>query len=112
MPARNDLDINSFQKSLRAQKKKVEQNIETLKEALNVLATQDEIDDDAGMAEIEIENATNQKILRHLEEEKGEIDAALVRIQKGTYGVCEKTGEKIPVERLTANPIARTIVDV
>jgi len=111
MVTRNDLDINSFQKSLKAQKKKVEQNIETVKAELNVLAAEDEIDDDGDMAELEIENTTNQKILHHLEDELDEIDYALSRIQKGTYGICEKTGQKIPLERLKVNPMARTVVD-
>lgn len=37
----------------------------------------------------------------------GEIDEALQRIQDGTYGVCEQTGEPIPRERLAAIPWAR-----
>ena len=36
----------------------------------------------------------------------GAIDAALERIEGGTYGVCVKTGENIPVERLEAVPYA------
>ncbi|OGM90569.1 hypothetical protein A2755_03380 [Candidatus Wolfebacteria bacterium RIFCSPHIGHO2_01_FULL_48_22] len=36
-----------------------------------------------------------------------EIDAALARIEKGTYGVCEKTGKEIPKEVLEINPVAR-----
>ncbi len=43
---------------------------------------------------------------RHIEEIR-EIDAALMRIAEGTYGICEDTGEAIPVERLRANPAAR-----
>jgi RNA polymerase-binding transcription factor DksA len=29
----------------------------------------------------------------------------------GTYGVCEKTGQDIPLDRLEAYPAARTLVD-
>ena len=36
-----------------------------------------------------------------------EIDAALKRIEEGTYGVCELTGHKIPWERLEAIPWTR-----
>ena len=36
-----------------------------------------------------------------------EIDAALKRIEDGTYGVCELTGQKIPWERLEAIPWTR-----
>ncbi|MDX1487806.1 MAG: RNA polymerase-binding protein DksA [Acidiferrobacterales bacterium] len=34
------------------------------------------------------------------------IDAALRRIEEGTYGYCEKTGEPISIKRLSARPIA------
>lgn len=35
------------------------------------------------------------------------IDAALQRIEDGTYGYCEETGKPIPLKRLEARPIAR-----
>ena len=34
------------------------------------------------------------------------IDSALKRIQNGTYGVCEETGEPIGLKRLIARPVA------
>jgi len=34
------------------------------------------------------------------------IDAALARIENGTYGYCEDTGEPIPLKRLEAQPTA------
>lgn len=40
-----------------------------------------------------------------------EIDAALQRIDKGTYGVCEYSGQTIPKERLKAIPYARERVE-
>lgn len=36
----------------------------------------------------------------------GKIDAALSRIEEGTYGYCEETGEPISLKRLDARPIA------
>ena len=38
------------------------------------------------------------------------IDSALQRIEEGTYGYCEETGEPIALKRLDARPIA-TLVD-
>ena len=34
------------------------------------------------------------------------IDAALARIDDGTYGYCEETGEEIGLKRLEARPVA------
>jgi YteA family regulatory protein len=41
-------------------------------------------------------------------EELSDIYAALAKFEEGTYGIDEKTGEKIPLERLQALPTART----
>jgi len=40
-----------------------------------------------------------------------EIDEALKRIEDGTYGVCEVSGEEIPEARLEAIPFARLTVE-
>src|ERR1700730_2501536 len=39
------------------------------------------------------------------------IDAALARIEDGTYGYCEETGEPISLKRLEARPIATLPVE-
>ena len=41
-----------------------------------------------------------------------EIDAALERIEEGTYGICELTGQPIPMVRLQAIQWARFSLDV
>ncbi|WP_305043221.1 TraR/DksA family transcriptional regulator [Geoalkalibacter sp.] len=40
-----------------------------------------------------------------------QIDAALERIDEGTYGYCEESGEKIGLRRLVALPFARCSVE-
>ncbi|MBA3961004.1 MAG: TraR/DksA C4-type zinc finger protein [Chthoniobacterales bacterium] len=40
-----------------------------------------------------------------------EIDHALQRIEEGRYGICEMSGEPIPVIRLNAIPFARFTVE-
>ncbi|WP_096199279.1 TraR/DksA C4-type zinc finger protein [Bacillus sp. FJAT-45350] len=47
----------------------------------------------------------------HLEQELKDLDHALEKFKNGTYGICEVTGKQIPVERLEANPTARTVVE-
>ena len=39
------------------------------------------------------------------------IDAALARIDEGTYGFCEETGEPISIKRLEARPIATLSIE-
>ncbi|WP_077305231.1 TraR/DksA C4-type zinc finger protein [Terribacillus halophilus] len=47
----------------------------------------------------------------HLEQEQQDIEAALARMKKGTYGICQKSGKPIPDERLLAMPTAETLVE-
>jgi DnaK suppressor protein len=39
------------------------------------------------------------------------IDSALQRIEEGTYGYCEETGEPIALKRLDARPIATLSIE-
>lgn len=56
------------------------------------------------------EREKDLSILDNLEAELAEIEAALARVEAGTYGTDEVTGEPIAPERLEAVPIARTNV--
>lgn len=48
-----------------------------------------------------------QTSLEHAEADLMEIDAALQRVEEGTYGRCEVDGEPIDPERLRVRPTAR-----
>src|SRR5690242_14444585 len=39
------------------------------------------------------------------------LDAALARIDDGTYGYCEETGEPIAIKRLEARPVATLSIE-
>ena len=41
----------------------------------------------------------------------GKIDDALKRIEDGTYGYCEETGEPIGIDRLEARPVATLSIE-
>ncbi len=49
----------------------------------------------------------NQVLESAADESIADLQAALVRIQEGTYGLDEETGEPIPFERLRLFPTAR-----
>lgn len=51
---------------------------------------------------------TNAAVLKQLETQLVDVQGALAKIEEGTYGVCEVSGEPIEAERLRANPAART----
>ena len=54
----------------------------------------------------EMDATVEQQVERRL----GEIDRALQKIEEGTYGICDDTGEEIPKGRLEAVPEAiRTV---
>lgn len=50
----------------------------------------------------------NNAILTDLEARYNDVLAALARMDAGTYGACEVSGETIEEERLEADPAART----
>lgn len=64
------------------------------------------------------ENATevegyvdNLALEANLEKELHDIISALEKIETGTYGICEKTGKEIALNRLRAYPAARTAIE-
>lgn len=46
----------------------------------------------------------------NLEAQLKDVNDALEKMEKSTYGICEKTGAEIDVDRLMAYPSARTTV--
>lgn len=49
-------------------------------------------------------------LVEQAEHRLAEIDAALARVDEGTYGRCEVCGDPIPDDRLEARPVARTCI--
>lgn len=64
--------------------------------------TKEEVSDEAG----EYENLLSLE--ESLEVKLRDVNAALEKIKKGTYGVCERCGKAIEEERLMAYPEAKT----
>jgi len=58
----------------------------------------------ADMGSDQYEQDFSLSLMANEEEVLEQIEAALVRIEKGTYGVCEACGSKIPKMRLKALP--------
>ena len=45
--------------------------------------------------------------LDRIEQDLAGVDAALARLEDGTYWTCEVTGAEIPDEKLAADPVVR-----
>lgn len=54
------------------------------------------------------ELATNVPLVEELEDRHLDVSEALEKMDEGVYGLCEVCNEPIPLERLKANPSART----
>lgn len=113
----NTKDIQYFKTKLETEKKLLEGELATVghknpKNPMGWEATSGAIDVDSAdeneLADKMEELEENELILGQLEKQLGEVNAALERIEKGTYGICEVDGGKIEKERLEASPSAKT----
>jgi len=59
---------------------------------------------------VSMQRAEASAMLRQARQHLDEVDAALGRVDQGTYGVCESCGRDIPPARLEARPFARHCV--
>jgi RNA polymerase-binding transcription factor DksA len=57
------------------------------------------------------EDMKNKALSNHLELHLKDVNDALERMEKGIYGICEVCQKEIPVERLKANPAAKTDIE-
>ena len=56
------------------------------------------------------ELATNVPLVEELEDKHTDVSEALDKMDEGIYGLCEECNEPIPLDRLKANPAARTCI--
>lgn len=64
--------------------------------------------DENEVADVFEELNENKSIITQLEAQLRGVDEALEKIENKTFGTCEVCGEEIEVERLEANPSAKT----
>ena len=79
------------------------------RDGLSELSLADQHPADLGTEMFEREK--DLSILEQLENELAELQAALARVDEGTYGIDEVTGEPIDPARLDAFPTARTNIE-
>ncbi|MEZ5849558.1 MAG: RNA polymerase-binding protein DksA [Hyphomicrobiaceae bacterium] len=84
------------------------QNMETLK-GLHDDSSQQA--DPADRATAETDRALELRARDRQRKLMSKIDSALARIEDGSYGYCEETGEPISLKRLDARPIATLSIE-
>ena len=62
-------------------------------------------------ATIAFERSQVGAVIGQAERQLAEVEAALARIEDGSYGTCAVCGRPVPPARLAARPTARTCVD-
>ena len=112
MKKRDDLNFNEFEKLLKEKLIHIEDNIAQLQSELDGVCNNDDINDLEDLASLNTISGKDNTILHQQENELKETIHALGKIKNGTFGICEKSSESIPVERLRVNPIARCKVGI
>ena len=103
-PFMNDLQLEYFrQKLLRWRAELLQESAETLNHLQAESLHQPDLTDRASM---ETDRALELRTRDRERKLISKIDAALQRIEDGTYGFCEETNEPIGIRRLEARPIA------
>jgi len=70
-----------------------------------------DVGDEAERASRETENSLELRTRDRYRKLLNKIDEALARVEDGSYGYCEETGEEIGLPRLEARPIATLCLD-
>jgi RNA polymerase-binding protein DksA len=110
------IDTEHFHKRLQEERKRVKEAIDYLHEE-NPGNVQDETQDStadnhpADVATVTFDRELDYSLEENEERLLGAIDAALARIDEGTYGICTACGQPIGEERLEALPWTTQCID-
>ena len=108
-PFMNDRQREYFRKKLMAWKQEI---LAESRETLDSLQTESNNHPDiADRASTETDRSIELRARDRQRKLIAKIDAALLRIDDGSYGYCEETGEPISLNRLDARPIATLSIE-
>jgi len=113
----NEKLIKQFKEKLDKEKKEIEERLQEFAEKGKIPddweAKFPHYDGESGSGALEraADEVEEYEILRSIEQSLEvrlrDINLALEKIEKGNYGICEKCGKEIEIERLEAMPEAR-----
>lgn len=104
----NDAQLQFFRDKLTEMKRQL---LENAGETSEHLRDNDMVPDPADRATIEEEHALELRTRDRERKLMKKIDQSLARIEDGSYGYCEETGDPIGVARLLARPTATLSVE-
>ncbi len=108
-PFMNERQREYFRRKLLAWKEEI---LKESRETLNHLQEENQNHPDlADRASSETDRAIELRARDRQRKLIAKIDAALKRIEDGSYGYCEETGEPISLKRLDARPIATLSIE-
>lgn len=102
----NSKQIEELKDILLERKEKITKNIQGSRDSIDSLKDS-ECKDEYDYAEVSSDSFKEGIIANQQIKELEEIEAALKRINKGTYGICEMCDESIAIGRLRAKPFAK-----
>ena len=111
----SDEELQEFKELILAKIAKAEKDLEMLQQA--VAGNENEATDTAPTFKTLEEGSNvllkeeNQKLAARQQKFIRDLRAALIRIENGTYGICQATGKLIPKERLMIVPHATMAVE-
>jgi DnaK suppressor protein len=109
--------LDELKDQLLREKEELEKNLSRIARPVNVkegdyATTFDEIGSDRDDNATEVDQySDNLPVENTLEKKLQDIIDALEKMEKGTYGICENCQKEISIERLKANPAAKTCIE-
>lgn len=103
-------DVDTLKKILEEEKKRIFHHLQEISET-SVADLETPSGDSVDLASLEINQNSLAKIGKREQNHLKKIDAALKKMEDGTFGECESCGEQIAIARLMARPVAQLCID-
>ncbi len=104
-------EYQELEQTLREMKNKLQEHLLQLESEMNLISSDADIDDKADLSSLVTDAMDHSALIKQQKAELAEVNHALSKFAQGSYGICEKSGQKIPIERLRAEPQARHRID-
>ena len=105
-----NLDYEEFRVRLQTMKDELTANIALLNSEMDAIVSDSDVDDMGYMASQQSDSAHHAALLKQQRHELEEVEHALTKLDNNTYGICEESGDTIPVARLRIEPHTRYCV--